>query len=289
LDREGDPDSDFTPIILVERGSCSFIRKAKHVQEIGGALALVMDNQDQDPENIVMVDDGTAYEIAIPTILISRSDGEKIKQIILDTESENKGNQKKEFVVLMINFEMENPDDRVEYDIWYTSGDSHALNFLKHMYHYNDKLGDNVLMTPHMIVKQCYHCTDETDNCIRYYQTYYCAPYTDSILQARTALKQGVEELCIYDAYNQTGNSKNWWEYMKELYNCKDSDYNEHCIKKAQDKVKVDQRKLQECKGNEMEILRREQSAWSASGIPYSPAVVINNRVYRVKLFNKKI
>lgn len=283
MDREGDPDDDFSPIVLVERGNCSFIRKAKHVQEIGGALALVVDSQDRNPEGLVMVDDGTAYEIVIPTILISRSDGQKIKQTVLDTESENKAKTKhKEFVVLMVNFEMEKPDDRVEYDFWYTSGDLHALKFLKKMRKYNNKLGAHVLMTPHMIVRKCHDCTGETANCIQYDQEYYCAPYSDSVLDSRMALERGVEELCIYQLFNETGKAEKWWEYMKEVYECKDKNFEASCIAKAQKEVEVDEYKLSTCKYKAINILRREESAWASSGIPYSPAIVVNNRVYRV-------
>eukprot|EP00826_Nyctotherus_ovalis_P027702 TRINITY_DN2167_c0_g3_i1.p1 TRINITY_DN2167_c0_g3~~TRINITY_DN2167_c0_g3_i1.p1 ORF type:complete len:357 (-),score=83.68 TRINITY_DN2167_c0_g3_i1:372-1442(-) len=283
LDREGDPDDDFSPIVLVERGNCSFIRKAKNVQEIGGALALIVDNQDRNPEYFIMVDDGTAYEIVIPTILVSKSDGQKIKQTVLDTESENKGKTKhKEFVVLMVDFEMEKPDDRVEYDIWYTSGDLHALKFLKKMKKYSNKLGANALMTPHMIVRKCHDCTEETTNCMQYDQEYYCAPYSDSVLDPRMVLKRGVEELCIYQLFNETGKTEKWWEYMKEVYECKGKNFEASCIAKAQEEVGVDGYKLNACRYKAIDILRREESAWTSSGIPYSPAVVVNNRVYRV-------
>jgi hypothetical protein len=37
-----------------------------------------MDNQVEDPGSVVMVDDGRANLVTIPTILISQEDGEKI-------------------------------------------------------------------------------------------------------------------------------------------------------------------------------------------------------------------
>jgi len=108
LDREGDPDNDFTPIILVDRGNCSFIRKARNVQEMGGALALIVNTADEsDPERIIMIDDGTGISVTIPTLLIKKSDGALIKQAIIETEQNNKDvSRANEYVVLLIDFAM---------------------------------------------------------------------------------------------------------------------------------------------------------------------------------------
>ena len=74
LDREGDPDNDFTPIVLVECDGCTFVRKSKNVQDIGGALMLIMTHTArQNPDDMVMIDDGTGTSIAIITMQINRA------------------------------------------------------------------------------------------------------------------------------------------------------------------------------------------------------------------------
>ena len=104
LDREGDPDNDFSPIVLVERGLCSFVKKAKNVQELGGALTLIVDNRDgENPENVIMIDDGTGINIAIPTILISKDDGNVLKEAIQRLAQKPK---EKVFLVAIVTFEM---------------------------------------------------------------------------------------------------------------------------------------------------------------------------------------
>lgn len=110
LDREGDPDQEFSPIVLVDRGNCSFIRKARNVQDIGGALCLIADNRaDADPNDILMVDDGTGLNVAIPTVMISKEIGMALKAEIRRTEEENKRaiqkGQRKQYVVLIVEFE----------------------------------------------------------------------------------------------------------------------------------------------------------------------------------------
>ncbi len=119
LDPEGDPDNDFSPIVLVDRGACSFVRKSRNIQDLGGALALVTDYRDgADPEKVVMIDDGTGANIAIPTIMINKEDGKRLKDEIERTESNNKlGGTNKEYVVLMIDFEMVPPQRLTSFSV----------------------------------------------------------------------------------------------------------------------------------------------------------------------------
>jgi hypothetical protein len=71
---------DRHPIVMVDRGSCSFVTKARNVEKIGGALALVVNNKQEDLDQVLMADDGTGADIFIPTIMISQEDGDKIKE-----------------------------------------------------------------------------------------------------------------------------------------------------------------------------------------------------------------
>ena len=68
---------------------------------------IVNNRESQSPENIIMIDDGTGINVAIPTIMISKEDGDKIKAAIKLTEEKNNDHsRKKEFVVLLVDFEM---------------------------------------------------------------------------------------------------------------------------------------------------------------------------------------
>lgn len=75
---------------------------------MGGALALIVNTEDEpDPDRIIMVDDGTGISVTIPTVLIKKSDGDIIKDAILEAERNNKDiSRAKEFVVLLIDFAM---------------------------------------------------------------------------------------------------------------------------------------------------------------------------------------
>ena len=68
------------PIIMVDRGTCHFVLKAKHIQEFGGILAVIVDDKKyQDPHSVVMADDGKGSSIRIPSFLIKYMDGQAIK------------------------------------------------------------------------------------------------------------------------------------------------------------------------------------------------------------------
>lgn len=248
-------------------------------------MALIANNQPhQDPDHIIMIDDGTGVSVAIPTVIINKEDGDAIKRAVLDSDEKNKDpTNKKSFVVLLVDFEMDNPDDRVEYDIWYTSGDLNALGYISNMRLYNEKLGANALMTPHIIVRTCSFCNDADTDCRRYGNTMYCAGFSHDLgITGRDSLSLGIDEMCIYDIYKEEENAAKWWAYMEDSIQCKERKFDKDCIANVQTLLNIDSGKLLACKYKETEMLEREAENWLASGIPYSPAIVINNKVFRV-------
>ena len=65
--------------IVVERGGdCSFTTKVRHVEEAGASLAIIIDDKEEDIEMVNMADDGAGAGIRIPSMLISKSDGQKL-------------------------------------------------------------------------------------------------------------------------------------------------------------------------------------------------------------------
>jgi len=77
-------------------------------------------------------------------MLIGKSDGKKLVDFI-STASKEQLDQ----IAVIADFNLARPDDRVEYDIWYTSASIHALDFISDFMGVDKKFGDTVLMTPH--------------------------------------------------------------------------------------------------------------------------------------------
>jgi hypothetical protein len=79
MDFKKDADGDITPFFLAERGGCSFVKKVRNMENIGVAVAIIYDTQEEDVDNVIMSDDGTGGGIRIPSMLIGKTDGKKLE------------------------------------------------------------------------------------------------------------------------------------------------------------------------------------------------------------------
>ena len=59
------------------------------MERAGGSLAVIIDDGNSDIANVVMSDDGTGTGILIPSMLISRKDGEKLKDYLKSASQED--------------------------------------------------------------------------------------------------------------------------------------------------------------------------------------------------------
>lgn len=67
-------------IIIVDRGTCHFVKKVQNIQKFGAIMAIIVDSFDQ--ENVRMADDGNGESIKIPSFLIGKLDGKLIKEAV---------------------------------------------------------------------------------------------------------------------------------------------------------------------------------------------------------------
>ena len=114
-----------TPFFVAKRGECTFVTKVRHMENIGVMVGIIIDNHSENIQHIIMSDDGTGGGINIPSIMIGKTDGEKLLDF-LNTATNEELSQ----VSIMIDFHQNKPDNRVEYDIWYTSSNDRALDFI---------------------------------------------------------------------------------------------------------------------------------------------------------------
>jgi hypothetical protein len=110
---------------VAERGGCSFVKKVRNMQELGVSVGIIINDNDDDILNVLMSDDGTGGGIRIPSMLITKTDGQRLLNFMKrasDTELDT--------TAIMAEFMMNKPDNRVEYDIWFTSSNDRALDFI---------------------------------------------------------------------------------------------------------------------------------------------------------------
>jgi len=73
--REIKRSQDVTPFFFAWRGECSFVQKVRNMENIGVAVGIVIDTM---AGSGIMSDDGTGSGIRIPSMLISKKDGERL-------------------------------------------------------------------------------------------------------------------------------------------------------------------------------------------------------------------
>lgn len=61
---------------------------------------------------------------------------------------------------LLATFDLPHPDDRVEYDLWYTSADDQAIDFMVDFEDYHNKFEKDVLFTPRFVTWPCIECDE---------------------------------------------------------------------------------------------------------------------------------
>ena len=58
------------PVILLDRGDCTFVTKVRNVEKVGANVALIGDSKREDSNIFIMSDDGSGHSINIPSFLL---------------------------------------------------------------------------------------------------------------------------------------------------------------------------------------------------------------------------
>ena len=88
-------DLEHDGFVIVDAGGCSYETKARNIQDMGAKVAIIIENDNEmselksdNVENFIRGKtppyDGTGSSVYIPTLLINKDDGEKIKQLFHD-------------------------------------------------------------------------------------------------------------------------------------------------------------------------------------------------------------
>jgi len=244
-------DASYVPVIMVDRGNCSFVTKVRNVQNIGGQVALIVNNKDENDFDTIFAlnDDGTGNDIRIPGILISKQDGEKLKRFFSENQ-DNKGALDQ--IVLNIDNTFQSLSEKVDLKIDFSSGDKKVYQLLQKLMRNKDIVqqeGGKINITPNYITRSAFaYKKDEAKvhaNCMC--NGRYCSTSTapDGFLKTTSedVLVENIRQKCIYkithDTSVKTSTLKNhsliFWNYMSEFYNiCMSSqDFSLSCSRKV--------------------------------------------------------
>jgi hypothetical protein len=91
--------ADLSPFFFAKRGDCSFVQKVRNMENVGVAVGIIMDSTFEEPSHVAMADDGTGGGIRIPSMLISKQDGQSILNWLQKASTKDQQN-----IVLMAEF-----------------------------------------------------------------------------------------------------------------------------------------------------------------------------------------
>ena len=153
------------PLIMVDRGNCHFTKKSLNIQKYGGALAVVVDSKaSEDPARLVMADDFQGSSVNIPSYIISKASGQKLKDAVHPAQPEKPDELKNHKVILQaeITFGQET-DGPVHVDLWYSSVYElyHGKFNLQQYAEMQNIFKHQVVFQPRFVVSSCIFCTEE--------------------------------------------------------------------------------------------------------------------------------
>lgn len=294
-------------ILMVDRGDCTFVMKARNAQKLGAAAMLIADStclcsaQDKcvsegdtycESKEPIMADDGSGSDVTIPSFLMYKQDADPLKEVM----------KKNEAVRMTMSWALPRPDSRVEFSMWTTPTDEVSLPFQKEFRHVARALGDDAQFTPHMYIydgiyagcvsptgeNQCYTmCTNNGR---------YCATDPDDNLDegisGADVVTESLRRKCIWNTYGGDGVGMPWWDYVNEfLYRCNSPDYfsSIECVKDCMGRSSVDFDRIQACmddsggleNDDQNELLDDELLARESSGVVIIPSFFVNNAPLR--------
>eukprot|EP00340_Litonotus_pictus_P011407 CAMPEP_0170536456 /NCGR_PEP_ID=MMETSP0209-20121228/102160_1 /TAXON_ID=665100 ORGANISM="Litonotus pictus, Strain P1" /NCGR_SAMPLE_ID=MMETSP0209 /ASSEMBLY_ACC=CAM_ASM_000301 /LENGTH=483 /DNA_ID=CAMNT_0010837825 /DNA_START=236 /DNA_END=1688 /DNA_ORIENTATION=+ len=249
---------DRAPIVMVDRGDCHFVEKARHIQRAGGKVALVVNNDDVPVEHIIMADDGTGGDIMIPLVLISKKDG----QILEDHYKNNKNNPDElRRLILDVDFQIEHNSNTVKVEVFMNSESEEVYKLVDELSKFPELL-EYLNFIPYYLTFQRYDFDNSIEpekrvadeNCLGGGK--YCARpfYSTEKLDEKSVLKENLLQKCIWQYTSDRNITGQYFEYLVRFYyGCyKSTDQGEsrftiECGKATMDKVGLPESKIDKC------------------------------------------
>jgi len=265
-------------IVMVRRGKCSFVTKARIAAKKGAHAVIIVDREDSpltpaELQQIIVGDDGYGDQVHIPSILVSKGEGDRLIAAA-----------KAASVVVELAWDVP-LNHVVNMDLWMSSGSKQSLSFLKGFSANRKKLNEVMKFTPHYVVfgmeSQGAHlyndlCLDDSGKL--------CTedPDDSGPVTGKDVLEEDARQLCIHELTKiQSAGpglltdeyAEKFWNYLELLpERCPlsgesdDSRFGAVCSKKLMGEVGLDVNEVSGCveKTQHEKLTReRENTAWS--------------------------
>lgn len=286
------PESSF--IVMVRRGDCTFATKIRHAQDVGAKAVIVVDNVD---ENTLpyMADDGTGASITTPSLLISKSDGERFQDSFADGA-----------VVVSMRWGVPRPDGVVEWELYTSSHDDNSKEFKAAFAAVSEALGDKARFSPRYFLLRGadYGCDGNEgtacgNQCTNHGR--YCAVDPEHDLSAgidgADVVRENLRQLCVFQVADKAGHQRKWWDYValfaQDCDHPSKADFNEQCSARTVKAVGLSQADVDACvsraggsalSGGANTLFDAEIQARTDKGVYLLPTVLVNNVAFHGSL-----
>jgi len=216
--QEYDGQKKLVNVVLVRRGQCTFVTKVRVAERKAAHAVIVVDKASstmtaEEIQHVMMADDGSGYGIKIPSILISRFEGQKLIDAV-----------KQGPVIVELAWDIPRGEVVVT-DFWMSSGSRESSEFLQRFKDCAQVLKHHLQFVPHYHVfslpsssSAAYGrlCTDESSQ--------YCAPDPDGPgpVTGADVANEDLRQLCIWNVTARTPPgvargatySQEFWDYV---------------------------------------------------------------------------
>lgn len=289
---------EYYPIILIEKGDCSYVEMARNVQRAGGYMALIINNKDGNVKEFPVMDDGTASDIVIPTAMISKEDGDIIKNYYNEKHGQ-------ENIVLELSF-FTHRQDVVDIEFFTEINNEKGFQLMDEFSNYYELIKDLANFKPYYVSYQLGSLSKEDKSNLCVSNGKYCLtgslPFNDEV-SGKQLLIDSVFHQCVHSL--TTTKSNNHTEYYLNfasyyLYNCLNNDiYKKYCGKSQMARFGIQTSDIDKCisnsfgkdgkfidtdANNDNTILRRNIEKIKEQQITIFPTVIVNGKKLKGRL-----
>lgn len=281
--------SKLVSAIMIDRGSCNFVKKARNVQEAGGYLALIVNNNNEKKvEDIQMSDDGTGKDVFIPVVMIGKDDGDKIKAYLEKNKSEK--------VIIEFDFELAHQTEVVKVDFFYSTDSLEFYNAISSLCFYYYDLLSKIKFEPHIMTFDLgINSKEEVPNCFG--KGKYCShPRADlANIDGKDFISEGLRQKCISSQSSWSNDGRSFFfDYLRvftdKCINGDVTEVNSDCSREAMAQVGIDIQNVANCLADEISLISKDKAVSmiledrklaNEMDVYINPTLLINGKTYK--------
>lgn len=214
-------------IVMVRRGKCSFVTKVKVARKKGAHAVVIVDKEGSaltatDIRRIIVADDGYGDTVDIPSLLISRQDGQQLIDYAVMTNNQ-----------VIVEMAWDVPTNHVVIvDLWMSSASHETQRFLQEFSKKRRALNEFIKFVPHYHIFSMQVASDYNNLCTST-DAQFCAEDPDGSgpISGKDVIEEDIRQLCIHETTkvkhinlddSSAGHSlvefaEKYWQYVESL------------------------------------------------------------------------